>query len=1089
MLHSQSVTGSPSVTSESAFSSDSTTDPTTPATSCDLDQEYPAAMQTILKSDLNTAETSDMVDEHKQVQMLIVNKPSIDATTVSAQEPGTTMTDSNTVELDSVKFNVHNGSVQNWPLDNESSAETDGIDAHVKLELQGHEPAVPEPEFHSTVDGRQEAIVNTTSLGESSSTYSLHPEPTSELVSETPAKGESAPSLPLWDVASEHVATVALQCLSKDKDMELSYVSILSAMTVLQSVQDQPFEQEELSDNAHQYLQDARKTVAKAYSRILKIMCRSNIAESLEKETLRQGIMSSEALYTQFYGSIQQAGYDLEDEAHLAMAQYWIRHKKFEEAQDCLGHIESVQWTGPAYREAITCLLFSKPRHVLEAETLLQKYLEFCESDQGQKVDDELKVRTWYKLQVEASKWEEVKSQYERRRARLIDGPGSTERASISTDAESRLTPLALQQHQLQEQLSSPQRLSNITRSKSITSSTTTSSHRRSPSRHPATSPSGHQRTPSVAPSWPSGASAPVKVNTSTATPAPAKGAFSFLSSLKFTMGSDAEVIQSSSAALPSRLNVNHHLTVLDNGMLEECINYKEFEYGWRQIYEKMGSALEDSDTARIAMRLCRRAFLGHSGLDPNHPGSSNLMAKDMRFEDGLDSAEQSELETTPTPFSSQDPEIWEARAWVIYTKAMMNPHFLASSTGSTAHPQPSAALVNRVNGPTASGNLSLLGSNGATPASLFLHDILTIANHSPEVSSRYLKAFKVYSALRSDQQNQHQLRDPFVMSCMIKAIYDATLTVVLDPDQLPLAGSRAEAMKHQRRSSSLPLNQLQPMTLGPLIDLAFEIYADMRNVGPIRHLSSLINLPPSSPRVKGHKTSASTSSIATACTTEIADIGRTSTTSSVSVSTMLSFQDLNPTLKFNPQARHLPTEFYLALLHLCIQVPLFKISSQVVKTILEDMNSDSGRPLNRLDYHLAAALQFYHDTRLCPFETTEDAAEVTDSDVRQGKRCDYHEWMYQSDEALQEYIRTSSAVSDALANSSAGVDAESATEIIEKEGLEDSHLPLDGGEQETCNGRFYWDLWSSDDTALTRVQYSRIKARMLVEHIMRALS
>ncbi|KAF9991945.1 hypothetical protein BGZ65_012896, partial [Modicella reniformis] len=158
-----------------------------------------------------------------------------------------------------------------------------------------------------------------------------------------------APILSSWEAASQRVATLTLQCLSKDKDMEMSYVSILSAMTVLQSKEDQSHGPDDPLQHVNRELSDPRRETAKMYSRILKIMCRSSVADELGKETLRQGIMSPEGLYTQFYGSIQQAAYDLEDGAHLAMAQYWAEHRKIDEAQDCLARIDQAAWTGPIY--------------------------------------------------------------------------------------------------------------------------------------------------------------------------------------------------------------------------------------------------------------------------------------------------------------------------------------------------------------------------------------------------------------------------------------------------------------------------------------------------------------------------------------------------------------------------------------------------------------------------------------------------------------------------------------------------------------------------------------------------------------------
>ncbi|KAF9132700.1 hypothetical protein BGW39_011563 [Mortierella sp. 14UC] len=892
------------------------------------------------------------------------------------------------------------------------------------------------------------------------------------------ANTDSQPSLSSWDVASERVSTVALQCLTKDKDMELSYVAILSAITVLQSKEEQQPVFEDSDRPLRAEMKDFKVKVASSYSQILDILCKSDVADSLGKETLRQGVMAPEELYAQFYGSVEQAGYELQDDAHLSMAQYWTDRKKIEEAQECLHRIEPSRWTSSVYRAAITCHLFAKPRQSQEAEGLLQKYIDFQDASQSQ-VEDESKIRTWYRLQLDASKWEEVKATYERRRARLVDAPANVERV----EAESRLTPQALQQ--LQEQQRSPQHNYGHKRSVSIASSTT-SSHRRaisgqltgSPVGHQRTSSSSsHQRTPSGALNWPSGASATLNAPT----PVPAKSGFSFLSPFKFGSKSiDADATQSPATptSLPSRIHVGRHLTVLDNNMLEECVTHKEFEYGWENVYERMGPTLEDGETAKVAMRLCRRAFLGHSGMSPDEPGSPNVLAKDFSFEPADQQSSR----------SSQNPELWEARAWVIYNKAMMSSATFLSGSSSGAGSTPS-----NTSGSPAAGSASM-------SVSVFMHDILTIAIHSPEVSSRYLKAFKVYSGMRSDAHYHQQLRDPFVMGLMLKAIYDAVLAVINNPDQqLPKTSEqKAEAKKHRRRSSSLSLNRAQPMTLGPLMDLAFEIYADMRNVGSIRHLPSLVNLTPTSPNSK-HSRQGSLSRISTnssrSATSQAEVPAETATSSTVPISprssfTVLSmpvFQELNPTLKANPQARRLAPELYLALLHLCIHVPVFRISSQVVKTIVSDMSAGSARQVPHLDLHLAAALQSYHDTWMCSVGGTHHEDSESDED-----KCTYYEWMYQSEEDFQDQLSkanrlsTQSVMSMASATSGSGVEA--AVDELEKE-LEEAQLAFGSGVSgETCNDQLYWDLWPMEDAALRSVQFSKKKAAMLWTHVSKAL-
>ncbi|KAF9572726.1 hypothetical protein EC968_009541 [Mortierella alpina] len=906
-----------------------------------------------------------------------------------------------------------------------------------------------------------------------------------------PAPQPKTPQLSSWDIASEHVATVALHCLDKDRDMELSYVAILSAMTVLQSKHDHPdkdgsmaarddHSEKDDSVAVRDDLQDARLGVAALYSQILRIMCRPDVAEGLSKEVLRQGTMAPEALYTQLYGSIQQAGYSLQDDAHLSMAHFWTDRRNIEEAQDCISNISPDRWTGAVFRAAIICHTLAKPRQLQEAEVLLQKYIEW--NEKLQQKDGASLAKTWYDLQLDSSKWEDVKIQYERRRAGLLKAPATMDRAPATPEPGAQLTSQALQQHQMHEQQKPAQRQYNHERSVSVASSSTSSTHRRSPSGHHSNSPSSHQRSPSghqraspAIPSWPSGATATLNASVAAPTPAPTKGAFSFLSTFKFaTKGNDTDHTFGNPSSLPSRIHVSRHLTVLDNNMLEECILHKEFEYGWKNVYEKMGPALEDGETARIAMRLCRRAFLGHGGLLPNQPGSPNVVARDMYFEDGLEMGYDNR--------SRHQPELWEARAWVVYNKAMINPHtFISSGYGPSAHSQ---AVTIGTGASSTPANSVHAASPGASPISMFMHDILTIAIHSPEVSSRYLKAFKIYSAMRSDPHNQHQLRDPFVMTCMLKAIYDAVLAVVHGAEQAVGPEQKIETLRQQRRTSSISLNRAQPLTLGPLVDLAFEIYADIRNVGPIRHLPSLISLAPSSPTSKAphspgtlaQLTAASSTGTGTSSTTEPSEIGTVSSVSisprsSFSVLSLTVFQDLNPSLKTNPHARRLSPELYLALLHLCIQIPVFRISSQVVKTIVDDMTASSGQPPLSLDYQLAAALQCFHDSWMCSVEAVAPAEGLGSDQQAHAVKCDYYEWMYRPEEEIH-----NDSNAEAAPTSSGSLEdevvAETATQSL----------------QTSCNDDFYWDFWSSENVALKNILFSRRKASMLLQHIAQAL-
>ncbi|KAG0030129.1 hypothetical protein BGZ82_007581 [Podila clonocystis] len=828
---------------------------------------------------------------------------------------------------------------------------------------------------------------------------------------------ESISNLPSWDAASETVATVAIQCLTRDKDMELSYVAILSAVTVLQGDR----------SASKPSTEEAKEKVASMYDRLFSIMC-GGISKRLDKETAQQGAMAPDALYSLLYNAVLQAGYQLKLETHLLIAKYLIHHKRIEEARECITRIDQKHWTGPVYRAAIVCFLFSKSRQLQEAESVLENYIDYQERSTTDQDHVDQAARNWFKLQLDASKWEDIKIQYERRRARLVDAPSNIDRFLQNEDNRAK-SP--------QERQQSPQRQFKHERSASAASPITSpaSSHQRSPSAQ-LSSPSGHQRTLSghqrtpsgVMPSWPSGASA-----TLNASPTPAsvtKGPFSFLASLKFTAKADANNTKSSDTSLPSRVHANRHLTVLDNGMLEDCIRHKEYEYGWKHIYERMGPSLEDSETSKIVMRMCMQAFMSHSR---SQSGSPNMTTKDMVSEDEIEATTDLAEEM---PLRRRDPEIWEARAWAVYNKAMMNPHTFTVATQSTS------------------------SANTTSTTAMFFHDILTVAICSPETSSRFLKAFKVYSTLRSDPHNQQLLRDPFVMSCMIKAVYDAVSVVINNPEQQPTPASSYKC--HHRRSSSLSLNRSQPMTLGPLMDLAFEIYADMRNVGSIRHLPSLINLAPTSPTGRSRRNSAlfgspapvtqPTPILASDSAEDSEDKASTASDSprpSFTAITIPAFQDLNPTLKPNSQAKRLPTEIYLALLHLCIQVPVLRMSSQVVKTILDDMKNSSGRQSSvNLDRHLAAALQQYHDTWLC--------------DVENKAACVYLQWMYKPETFVQEH----------------GKDKDG--EFHEAK----SEVPLEGLEGIECNEQFYWDLWSAEDEQLKNVVFTQQRVDMLVKHI-----
>ncbi|KAF9438371.1 hypothetical protein BGZ76_008282 [Entomortierella beljakovae] len=1094
--------------------------------------------------------------------------------------------------------------------------------------------------------------------------------------------------------ASEKVVRDAIQCLVKDNDMELSYISILAVINVLSCRSDQEsIVPTDIPDHilklGQSMRREATEKTGRLYSKLLKIMTRSYIVDALSKETMQQDAISPEDLYLKLYNAIQGAGYNLQDQDHLNMCQYLLGSQCTDEALACLDRIDSKRWNSQIYRASITCHLFSKPRHLHEAGLILNKYLEYIKlslhkflganktnanltlerSLREKEQENRAMIKKWFKLQLDASKWEEIVAQYERRRARLLHAPENIERFSATyTDSDPGLNNGSL--HSITLQLSR--------RSSTVSSLSTSSSAFTIP--QPEVAP----KISTTSTQQPSQPNIPESTSMSSIM-SPFTYISSLISSQRRNSSSSIATISSintdtrtcstqsqpSSTLSQTNVNLSHkyqisrYLSALDNGILEECINHKQFKYGWEQVYERMGSTLEDKDTVKIVMRLCKRAFLGHGGLRPNQPGSPNVLTNDICFEDeysnqsidddaegecSKDCNDDEDLEwsvivsllkekelarrTNSLPareIKQDDPEIWEARAWVIYNKAMTNPIFFGtnacSPTGSPTQSQQSPSNIGASHGHNGSTSTSALpptvttNVTGTSSLTVFLHNILTIAINSPEKSSRFLKAFRIYSTMRNDPLNQYQvqLRDPFVMTCMIKAIYDTVLTITRSQKRLQQQHERQESCGFQGSESNMDLQseatlKQSIMSIGPLVDLAFEIYADMRNVGPIRYLPHLSALVPSSPTSNGQgipntsngggmtnpapsgpivgsmsmffqlssRPPAPPSSTVdlSACGSNVllarstarpappapVFTGRyigstnkilspTSTTSPVAVQPCI-FQDLNPTLVQNVHARRIPSELYLALLHLCTQVPLSGIqqSFRVAKTIVADMMTIKlGQLPANLDRHLAAALQVYHDQWMCrpqelkgrkrSLECCNSGKKSADNSQAEetSDGCMFHRWMYQSEEYILKYITSTNVTADAsrlisdlsdtpavratasstaakasLANttskSTMGEVIESSHYSISKRDADldelDQYLKAraavtgmdsskstekqrDNGDSladeldhDTCNDRWYWDLWSREDPALQNIRFSRRRARMLWRHV-----
>ncbi|KAF9397546.1 hypothetical protein BGX21_008745 [Mortierella sp. AD011] len=243
--------------------------------------------------------------------------------------------------------------------------------------------------------------------------------------------------------------------------------------------------------------------------------------------------------------------------------------------------------------------------------------------------------------------------------------------------------------------------------------------------------------------------------------------------------------------------------------MLEECISHKQFKYGWEQVYERMGPALGDKGTAKIAMRLYEIPAQDNDCNDCNDGDDDDDESGGWRrLEEKLKKTSDKHIITPAIKeVKQEDPEVREARSSGANHASSLSPA-----------PTPSSVTVNVA---------------GTSSLTVFLHNILTVAINSPEKSSRFLKTFRMYSAMRSDPLNQYlaQLRDPFVMKCTNKVIYDTVMAISRAQKQRQHQDEKQEYQGYARSRllylsdpelSATGATKLQAMMIGPLIDLAF---------------------------------------------------------------------------------------------------------------------------------------------------------------------------------------------------------------------------------------------------------------------------
>lgn len=90
---------------------------------------------------------------------------------------------------------------------------------------------------------------------------------------------------------------------------------------------------------------------------------RPSIVKDLDKETVRQGVISPSALYIRLYSR-----------------SVLIRPTEHQRLFYCMSKIDPTRWTSYIYRLAISCHLFTKLRHLHETDILSDQYLTLNKS-------------------------------------------------------------------------------------------------------------------------------------------------------------------------------------------------------------------------------------------------------------------------------------------------------------------------------------------------------------------------------------------------------------------------------------------------------------------------------------------------------------------------------------------------------------------------------------------------------------------------------------------------------------------------------------------------------------------------------------
>jgi hypothetical protein len=196
-------------------------------------------------------------------------------------------------------------------------------------------------------------------------------------------------------------------------------------------------------------------------------------------------------------------------------------------------------------------------------------------------------------------------------------------------------------------------------------------------------------------------------------------------------------------------MSQEHEHLALDNAMIDLCISYRHYEYGWK-LYEKMKSM--DRHTSRIVSQLCLKGFFeeeaasvggGNNGKasGDSSPAQKAIPSNSLNPNSILSTVPESNLSLGSTIADDKasvttipdGKKIWEARAWAFYSRFLL---------------QEDSEILSSV--------------------VYVLHQFLEIVADSPETSSRLGKVLRIYHQLKLSSC-QHLIHDDYLLSPILR--------------------------------------------------------------------------------------------------------------------------------------------------------------------------------------------------------------------------------------------------------------------------------------------------------------------------------